>query len=95
MRRRRTRTRRWLDVALVRRSTKHESAFLRPRHPCRVIRRHRAVRTRLGEPLLQRVDMREVVCLAASLDVAAERAAKVGPIAQRLRWGDGQPGTLA
>ena len=31
----------------------------------------------LDEPLLQRVDVKELLCLAAVLDVAAERVAKV------------------
>jgi len=35
------------------------------------------VRTCLDEPLVQRVDVKELVCLAAVLDVAAERAEKV------------------
>ncbi|KAI8467800.1 MAG: hypothetical protein J3K34DRAFT_386704 [Monoraphidium minutum] len=35
------------------------------------------VQAHLDEPLMQRVDVREVVCLAAVLDVAAERVQKV------------------
>lgn len=36
-----------------------------------------AVLTHLDKPLVQTVDAKELVCLAAAVDVAAERAAKV------------------